>query len=98
MNRLFAYGTLKNPNVQKEVLERVIDGKEDTLEGFKKSKIRIKEIEYPILIPDKTSKVEGHVLQITDDELEKIDKYETSAYRRIKVKLQSGEDAWAYVK
>jgi hypothetical protein len=36
------------------------------------------------------------VLAVNDKELARIDRYETSAYRRIEIRLLSGKQAWVY--
>lgn len=96
--QLFVYGTLKKPDTQKEVIGRIAKGLPDTLEGYKKSKIKIDDVLYPIIVPDLNSSIEGLVLSITEEELKTIDEYETDAYKRKKVILKSGKSAWAYVK
>lgn len=98
MNNLFVYGTLKNAVVQKREIGRIITGEKDILKGYKKTTVNIGDNVYPIIVHDKESEVEGIVLSISDEELNKLDDYETSAYRRIKVKLKSGKKAWVYVK
>lgn len=95
---LFVYGTLNDPKVQKEVLGREIAGQTDSLAGFKKEEITIDSETYPILVPEENSLVEGRALELTSGQLTKVDDYETTAYRRIRVKLQSGRDACVYVK
>jgi len=37
-------------------------------------------------------------MKITKSELKKIDKYETDVYKRIKVILKNGKEAWVYIK
>jgi hypothetical protein len=37
------------------------------------------------------------VLDITLEELAQADSYEVDMYKRARVKLKSGDDAWAYV-
>ena len=98
MELLFVYGTLMDPRVQERIISIIIKGEEDILQGYEKSSIEIEGFGYPILVSNKNSKVEGIVLKINVDELKKIDAYETKAYRRIKVKLKSGKEVWAYVK
>ena len=43
-------------------------------------------------------KIVGTVYQVTDEELLMADSYETKAYKRDYIKLQSGKSAWVYVK
>jgi hypothetical protein len=38
------------------------------------------------------------VYELSDKELERADRYEGKAYKRIKTKLKSGEEAWLYLR
>ncbi len=96
MEKLFVYGFLKNPKLQKEVIGRVVKGKSDVLDGYKKSTIIIEGEEYPIIIPSPSDFVKGFVIPITGKELTVIDKYETAAYIRVRVTLKSGTPVWVY--
>jgi len=96
--QLFTYGTLRDEKIQKEIIGRVIAGTPDVLEGYAKSQIEVKGGTYPIIIPDVNSSIAGHILLVTPEELERIDEYETDAYKREKVTLKSGETAWVYKK
>ena len=95
---LFVYGTLKDPKVQKKIIGRVIDSKPDILVGYKKSTVIIDGVIYPILIRHQNGIIKGEILNLSQLELEKVDLYETDTYRRIKVILKSGVEAWVYVK
>ena len=95
---IFSYGTLRDPEVQKSVIGRLVEGETDVLVGFKKSKITLQGKFYPIIVEEKDGIIEGVVLLVTSEELERIDEYETSAYRREKVTLRSGKKAWVYQK
>ena len=96
--RLFVYGTLKDPRVQERVIGRKFRGVNDILEGYAVSKIKLGLREYPVLIKKAGSEVEGLVLSITADDLKLTDCYETPAYERRKVLLKSRKGAWVYVK
>lgn len=98
MERLFAYGTLKNPLVQKKAIGRVVQGTPDILEGFILSKIKIERKNYPVIIRKNDSKVKGLILSVTVEEVKQIDDYETKAYERQKIILKSGSEAWVYLK
>jgi len=97
-NKLLIYGTLMKPEIQKEVIGRAIKGVPDSLGGYKKSKIEIDGEIYPVIIPGKNGKIDGMVIEITDEELQKIDEYETEFYKREIVTLASGVSAWTYLK
>ena len=97
MQNLFVYGTIKDPEVQKKVIGRVAESRNDSLEGYSKSSIVLKGITYSILVKG-TEEIEGVVLLVTEEELKKLDVFETKAYRRVMEKLRSGASAWVYVK
>lgn len=96
MEKLFAYGTLQDPDVQQRIMGRIVTGTVDTLDGFYKSKIAMSDGVYPLVIPQHGSSVDGLVLEVTLEELARMDIYETSAYRRFWVKLRSGRECWVY--
>ncbi len=97
MEQLFVYGTLKKPNVQKSIIGRTIKSSPDILQNFTRSKIKIEKI-YPIIINKKGKFVRGLVLSVNSKELKLIDEYETNCYKRQKVVLKSGINAWVYTK
>ncbi len=96
MEHLFVYGTLQDPAVQQRVIGRIIAGKPDTLEGFFRSRIALGDGIFPIVIPRHGSSVDGLLLEVTPEELGRMDIYETRAYRRIWVTLKSGIETWVY--
>ncbi len=100
MENLFVYGLLKKPEIQKKVIGRIAENSEDSIKGYKLSQINTEGEIFPILIKSNSPRdfVIGEVLEVTQDELKKIDKFETDAYKRIQVFLSSGKDAWVYVK
>jgi gamma-glutamylcyclotransferase (GGCT)/AIG2-like uncharacterized protein YtfP len=103
---LFSYGTLQKTQVQLKLFGRLLDGERDVLKGYKLSPIEIKdesflakgEDKYQLtLIPSKDDMVEGTVFAISEEELLSADRYEPENYKRIKVALRSGKEAWIYV-
>lgn len=105
---LFSYGTLQKGKVQQELFGRPLRGMPDTLKGYALSTIEIKDAsvleksEQPyhlIAVPSshRAMAIEGTVYTITTDELHKADLYETEDYKRVKVTLLSGKEAWVYV-
>ena len=106
-NMLFSYGTLQFANVQKDLFGRIVDMKDDVLEGYKVSKIKIRDSKvitksgtdiHPILVfsGDKNDIVKGKVLNLTKQDIIECDNYEVSDYTRKKVTLKSGKNAWIY--
>ncbi|MDP3916693.1 MAG: gamma-glutamylcyclotransferase family protein [Nanoarchaeota archaeon] len=97
MKKLFVYGTLKNPEIQKSIFGRIAQSSPDVLQGYTRSKIRIDKI-YPIIIKKRGKFVRGLVISVNPKELKLIDKYETNSYKRQKVALKSGTNAQVYTR
>jgi gamma-glutamylcyclotransferase (GGCT)/AIG2-like uncharacterized protein YtfP len=104
---LFSYGTLQKTNVQLQLFGRVLKGSADTLQGYTLATIEIKDENFLLngedtyqqtLVPsnNSTDRIKGIVFEITDEELLLSDQYEPSNFKRSKVKLQSGKEAWIY--
>lgn len=93
---LFVYGSLLNPAVQEKVFGRIEEGVDDILEHHKTIPAFVEGQQYSTAIPDMDHNVHGKVLSLTDEELKKIDLYEEPEYRRKKVTLKSGTEAWLY--
>lgn len=96
MERLFVYGTLRDPNIQQRIIGRVVAGTPDILAGYRMGSIRVGDEIYPIITPDDEQRVNGWVLELTQDELFNTDDYEGAEYQRVRVTLESGIDAWVY--
>lgn len=96
MDALFVYGTLQDPQIQSRVFGRVVQGVPDTLDGYRKGEITISGSVYFIAIEAISGVVDGLVLEVTSAELVEIDAYEGNDYRRIRVRLRSGREAWVY--
>jgi len=98
MQKLFTYGTLRDPATQQRLLGRTLgDGAPDTLRGYRLAKLTgIHEV-YSILQPHAGSTVEGMLYEVSDDELDRLDAYEGEAYQRVSVRLVSKTRAWAYM-
>jgi gamma-glutamylcyclotransferase (GGCT)/AIG2-like uncharacterized protein YtfP len=107
-NCLFSYGTLQNEEVQLKLFGRVFKGSADTLQGYKTAAIEITDEAFlskgeqknqltAIISEDKNDSIKGMAFEITEGELLLADKYEPVGYRRIKVTLASGKEAWIYV-
>ena len=105
---LFSYGTLQNEKTQLEIFGRAIHGVNDVLNGYKISTIEITDSSFLSKGESKYQRtlmasgniddaIEGTVLELTSDELTLADKYEPENYRRSKITLRSGKQAWIYV-
>jgi gamma-glutamylcyclotransferase (GGCT)/AIG2-like uncharacterized protein YtfP len=106
---LFSYGTLQQDDVQLASFGRLLEGQDDAMPGYRESVIEITDPEvikasgkrfHPIVEPsdNPADEVEGRVFCITGAELEAADAYEVADYRRILVRLRSGNQAWVYVR
>ncbi|QGZ94766.1 gamma-glutamylcyclotransferase family protein [Terricaulis silvestris] len=107
--RLFSYGTLQLPEVQRATFGRLLDGAADALVGFKKELVEITDPDvlaksgerfHPIVVRSEypADRVPGTVFAITPTELAAADSYEVSDYKRVDAELASGLRAWVYVK
>ncbi len=103
MEKLFAYGTLKEKDIQENIFGRSLYGTPDRLIGFVINYIKIEEefgiAQYPIIVatenPDDI--VTGIVYEISDQDLNLADTYEGLHYKRMEVTLESNQKAWAYL-
>ncbi len=103
MAKLFAYGTLKESDIQENIFGRSLRGTPDQLIGFVINYINIEEefgiAKYPIITatenPDDV--VSGILYEITEEDVQLADTYEGIHYKRIEVTLESKEVAWAYI-
>jgi gamma-glutamylcyclotransferase (GGCT)/AIG2-like uncharacterized protein YtfP len=104
---LFSYGTLQKENVQIKLFGRLLHGTKDLLKGYKISSIEINDESFLstgeekiqlTITPsnEKNDRIEGMVFEISEEELLLADTYEPKNYKRIKVILGSGKDAWIY--
>jgi hypothetical protein len=104
---LFSYGTLQKESVQLALFGRVVPGWPDTLNGYKVVPIEITDRAFLAkgeqkmqltIVPstDENDCISGTALELTEEELLHSDKYEPANYKRIKVVLASGKEAWVY--
>lgn len=104
---LFSYGTLQTKKTQVELFGRIIEGATDKLRGYKTVTIEITDQAFLskgegkyqqtlIHTKDENDLIKGTVLELTNEEILKADKYEPENYKRIKVILESGKEAWIY--
>ena len=105
---LFSYGTLRQVEVQRANYGRLLEGEPDVLAGYCLALVDIADRDV-VRISGKAvhtialasgvpgDRIEGVVFMLTEAELTATDAYETSAYARVKVTLESGRSAWVYV-
>ena len=95
---LFVYGTLTIGETLKNILDRDVSGTPATLDGYDGSKMVIIESEsYPAAEKNIECSIQGLLIEITSEELQKLDVYETDVYKRKEVELTSGKKAWVYL-
>jgi len=105
--RLFSYGTLQTESVQLSTFGRRLEGSPDALVGYRLRMIKIEDQNFVTtsgaeyhrnleFTGSASDFVEGTVFSLTQQELEQADTYEPDGYKRIRVKLQSGTEAWMY--
>jgi len=97
---LFVYGTLVDPDKRRALLGRALDYVvPDSVNGYEMEDVTIDGVEYPALVMSTMShRVDGYVTVINKEELSILDEYETSAYARTMIRLNSGKKAWVYMK
>ena len=96
MEKLFVYGTLQDPDIQKSLVGRIIFGIPAKLANYEKTTINLGGRVYPIVRPSENKVVAGMVLDVTEQELARFDRYETNAYRRIQAEVEGGITVWVY--
>jgi gamma-glutamylcyclotransferase (GGCT)/AIG2-like uncharacterized protein YtfP len=105
---LFSYGTLRQREVQLATCGRELDGEPDALAGYRLTEVLIDDPDVVTIsgkathaiacaTRDPVDGITGMVFELTPAELAATDAYETSAYSRIEVTLESGRRAFAYV-
>jgi len=105
---LFSYGTLRQENVQLATFGRRLEGRPDALLGFALSTMAITDPQviaasgmavHTIARPsgNPEDRIPGLVFTLTAAELDSADRYESGPIERIRVRLESGEEAFVYV-
>ncbi len=105
---LFSYGTLQLPEVQRATYGRLLEGRPDTLAGYRLEPLLISSSDVVALsglevhtiacrTGDPDDLIPGIVFLLTPAEIAATDAYETDAYARVEVELASGMTAFVYV-
>ena len=105
---LFAYGTLRLAEVQRATFGRLLDGRPDSLPGYRLEPLIIRDENVVALsglavhqaarpTGDPADLVPGILFRITPAELEAADRYEVDDMARVQARLESGATAWVYV-
>jgi gamma-glutamylcyclotransferase (GGCT)/AIG2-like uncharacterized protein YtfP len=88
--RVFAYGTLRNPLVRLLITRELTDPAPAHLPGYRKQGLDIIEVE--------SAKTDGVVFTVTPQGLRRLDRYERvgERYHRLQLTLADGKPAWVY--
>lgn len=108
MESLFTYGTLQLEEVQLATFGRRLEGRRDSLVGYRLVMIKIHDDDFVAksgaadhrnlqFTGDDSDLVEGMVFAVTTKELEQADAYEPEGYARVQVQCRSGLSAWVYL-
>ncbi|HWC53309.1 MAG TPA: gamma-glutamylcyclotransferase family protein [Chitinophagaceae bacterium] len=108
MEYLFSYGTLQQGTVQLRLFGRILQSSSDVLVGYKLMDVEVKDESFlskgekshqltVVLSGKKDDLVDGRVLAMTKEELTITDQYEPKEYKRMRVQLESGKNAWIYL-
>lgn len=108
LNDYFSYGTLQTESVQLSTFGRKLKGRPDALVQYRLRMIKIEDHNFVAtsgaeyhrnleFTGSASDFVDGTVLAVTQQELEQADAYEPEGYKRVRVKLRSRADAWAYL-
>ena len=95
---VFVYGTLTSDKILKNIIGRCPTSIPATLDGYDGSKmITIENESYPAAEKNTEYSIQGLLVEVTPEELEKLDAWETDVYRRKEVELTNGIKAWIYL-
>jgi hypothetical protein len=104
---LFSFGTLRDAGTQQALFGRAVAGSADAIVGYRVGRVRIIDPAaiaasgsdiHPALVVtgDPADVVEGSLLDLSEDELAAVDRYENVSFRAIEVVTRSGIRATAY--
>ena len=103
MEQIFSYGTLQSKEIQMQVFDKLLTGTLDQLKGYKLKDLKIEEefgmADYVVAVPTEgpSDPIHGIVYNISPSDLAKVDIFESNAYKRVEVTLNSGILAWIYI-
>jgi gamma-glutamylcyclotransferase (GGCT)/AIG2-like uncharacterized protein YtfP len=89
-HEVFVYGTLRLGLVRWIVMGRAGDSEIAVLEGFRREGLDLTEAP--------GEQVDGEVIEVSAEELARLDRYERLGirYERVKLELPKGREAWVY--
>lgn len=106
--KLFSYGTLQQADVQLRLFGKTVTSNADSLLGYRVQTIKITDAAFLsggesaiqktlIYTGNSNDQLQGELLHVSKEELHIVDQYEPAGYKREKVMLQSGSEAWVYL-
>ena len=96
MLNMFVYGSLLDSKLRLNVLGHEIKGKLDTLDNYIIDTHSVLNA-YPTIIKLEGGFVHGKVFKVNDDDIEKLDRYESHYYKKIEVTLKSKVMSLVYI-
>ena len=96
--RLFVYGTLLVPDIQRRVLGRELAGQTASASGYECRQLA--DTPYPIAVAAPEAILKGMLVDVHAKEWPILDDYEGSCYQRRVISAQVGsetEEAWCYL-
>ena len=91
-HRVYAYGTLQEPSIFRQIVGRAVPGSPATLEGYARFAIRGRV--YPAIIEQAGARVSGLLYTELDaGELDLLDTYEGALYERREVAVLTRDEA-----
>ena len=92
---IFVYGTLLDDTVRGRVLGKDIKGKSDTLEDYMLDTHSVL-TSYPTIVKRNKEVVNGMYFDVNEEDIKKLDRYESEYYKKIEIKLKSGTKSLVY--
>ena len=96
MTLIFVYGTLMKEKTREMVLGHNVPAESDVLDDFEVVPHSVFLI-YPTIQKAKGKGTDGYVFEVEEDEIPRLDMYESGLYKKIEVVLQSGTVALTYI-
>ena len=93
---LFVYGSLMNDGTRRIVMQKDVKTGNDILNNYKRT-LHSEILIYPTIEKSDGDFVVGKTFNVTDEDLERLARYETKHYKRIDVVLESGKEAISYM-
>ncbi|MFH0701460.1 MAG: gamma-glutamylcyclotransferase family protein [Candidatus Woesearchaeota archaeon] len=98
MESLFVYGNLMEPNIQTAIFGRAAEWTHDVLFDYTKETVTNGRAAYTTIVPKRGFSVCGRIIYVTPEEMEIVQNKWGAYYRKAKLRLNSGKEAWVYVK